>query len=180
MKSSSDIGRTPETLEAVLGDLTLPDAVELMCHVAQQAPRDHATSESYARKQRFVGRLIDVQSRRVVRKLNAIDAATGSTPALNQFWQKSSKTQSRDVFAGYERVAVNGRVVHVGERLSRIPVRHTCGHFELRMTHWNGEDDHKAQGFLPAGSACSTCAPQGRTPQPNYATLAEAQAAASC
>jgi hypothetical protein len=63
------------------------------------------------------------------------------------------------------------------EPLTRIPVRHACGHFELRLTRWNGEAQNIAQGFIQSGSDCTQCSPQGRPISPHYATLADAQAA---
>lgn len=85
-------------------------------------------------------------------------------------------------FASFDRVISdrNGvRVTQVGEPLSRIPIRHACGHFELRMTRWNGESANIAQGFIQAGSECTQCAPLGRPIGPNYDTLEAAQEASA-
>lgn len=75
-------------------------------------------------------------------------------------------------------------VTRVGSSLTHIPVRHTCGHFEVRLTRWNGlalstilhADPPNADGFLKAGSPCSQCSPQGRPPQVHFDTLERAQA----
>lgn len=80
---------------------------------------------------------------------------------------------------------MNVSVTRIGAPLQYIPVRHACGHFELRYTRWNGfdprttQDPPNADGFLKAGSPCTQCAPQGRPVDQNYPTLEAAQAAAT-
>lgn len=58
--------------------------------------------------------------------------------------------------------------------LSRKPVRHACGHYEVRLMSYAVDP---ATGYRQAGSPCSSCAPRGRPVQPHYPTLADAQAA---
>ena len=76
-------------------------------------------------------------------------------------------------------------VTELGARLSRIPIRHACGHFEMRLTRWNEwnpnttQDPPHPDGFLRAGSECSSCSPQGREIKPHFDTLAEAKASAN-
>lgn len=84
-----------------------------------------------------------------------------------------------------EKVAMTTSITRVGSALQYIPIRHTCGHFELRLTRWqpfnanrNVETRH-AQGFLPAGSQCSTCAPQGRPISDQFRSLEAAQGEAA-
>jgi hypothetical protein len=75
-------------------------------------------------------------------------------------------------------------VTYIGAPLQYIPVLHTCGHFELRLTRWNGFDPStavdpaNADGFLRAGNRCASESNDGRGAQANYATLEDAQAAA--
>lgn len=76
-------------------------------------------------------------------------------------------------------------ITRIEAPLQYIPVRHGCGHFELRLTRWNGfdpsttEDPANPAGFLPAQSPCTSCAPQGRPVGEHYDTLEAAQAEAS-
>jgi hypothetical protein len=44
---------------------------------------------------------------------------------------------------------------------------------------WYGGDADRARGYVQAGNDCSTCKPQGRTPQRNFDLLADAQNAAA-
>jgi hypothetical protein len=67
-------------------------------------------------------------------------------------------------------------LTRIGTPLSRIPVRHSCGHFEARFTRWNDDTEAKARGFLIAGSVCSTCAPQGRPVSRQFPDLASVTA----
>jgi hypothetical protein len=60
--------------------------------------------------------------------------------------------------------------------LVRVPIQHTCGHFELRLTRWYDPTD-ELRGFAQAGNECTVCCSE-RPQQPNYATLTEAQAEA--
>lgn len=62
-------------------------------------------------------------------------------------------------------------------RLERIPVHHTCDHFEVRLTRWHHQSD-RDRGYLMAGNPCSVCDAQGRPSQPSYPSLEAAQAAA--
>ncbi len=64
---------------------------------------------------------------------------------------------------------------HLFRRLSHKPVRHTCGHFEVRLMSQPMDD---VLGYAAAESPCSQCAPQGRPEQPNYPTLEAALRAA--
>jgi hypothetical protein len=76
-------------------------------------------------------------------------------------------------------------ISRIGAPLQYIPVRHACGHFELRLTRWNGfdpsttADPANAAGYLSAGSVCSGCSPMGGAIAPHVDTLAEAQDAAA-
>ena len=79
----------------------------------------------------------------------------------------------------------NTTVTTVGAPLQYIPVRMNCGHFELRLTRWNGfnaqssDDPPSPGGFLQAGAVCTQCNAQGRAVSPNYETLELAQRAAA-
>lgn len=72
-------------------------------------------------------------------------------------------------------------IAHIGSALEYIPVQHTCGHFELRLTRWEPFDPNRTvetphtRGFLPAGSRCSTCAPRGRPTSEQFGSLEDAQ-----
>lgn len=62
------------------------------------------------------------------------------------------------------------------EPLEYIPVRHTCGHFELRLTRWSThEPEAQERGYLSAGNPCTLCNPQGRSLEPAYGSLENAQ-----
>ncbi len=73
----------------------------------------------------------------------------------------------------------------VGARLQRIPIRHACGHFELRLTRWGRfnpsveVETPDPRGYLDAGSNCSKCdnGRGGRSVQENYETVEAAQRA---
>lgn len=66
-------------------------------------------------------------------------------------------------------------VRQIGVPLSRIPVRHTCGHFEARLTRWNGDQEAIDRGHLQAGNKCTVCAPHERPEQPQFLTLEAVQ-----
>jgi hypothetical protein len=105
--------------------------------------------------------------------------ADESSKKLAAYWA-GSITGTMATLGNFKRVISDRdgvRVTQVGEPLSRIPIQHSCGHFELRLTRWHGNAQGKAQGFIPAGSPCSQCAPQGRNVVPHFDTLKEARAA---
>lgn len=72
-------------------------------------------------------------------------------------------------------------MTRVGSALEYVPIQHTCGHFELRLTRWLPFDSNRTvetphtQGFLRAGSPCSTCTPQGRPISDQFGSLDAAQ-----
>jgi len=72
-------------------------------------------------------------------------------------------------------------VTTLGSPLQYIPIRHSCGDFEMRLTRWNpwsahtSEDPALPEGFIPANSPCATCDPMGRVVGPNFQTLEAAQ-----
>lgn len=80
---------------------------------------------------------------------------------------------------------MDAMVTRVGSALQYIPVRHACGHFEIRMARWNAfdprtsKDPANADGFLRSESPCTECAPQGRPVGPHHDTLEAAQADAA-
>lgn len=77
-------------------------------------------------------------------------------------------------------------VRYVGAPLQRIPVRHACGHFEVRVTRWHAFSVHveietpDPRGYVDAGSECSKClnGRGGRSIQEHYDTVEAAQTAA--
>lgn len=61
--------------------------------------------------------------------------------------------------------------------LRYIPIQHTCGHFEARLTRWY-RPERRELGFETAGNDCARCSPpDGRGDNPNYPDLAVVQAA---
>lgn len=67
-------------------------------------------------------------------------------------------------------------VPSVYEPLRRLPVLHTCGHFELRMMRFRADEDID-RGYAQAGNKCTHCGFEGRPLQDNYPSLSAAQAA---
>lgn len=76
-------------------------------------------------------------------------------------------------------------ITRVGSAHEYIPIQHSCGHFELRLTRWQPFDPNRTietphkHGYLTAGSRCSTCAPQGRPISVQFTSLEAAQGEAA-
>ena len=159
---ATDINFTDD-IERLCGELTPSDAIAFLMYAAQQRPGDEVARASITRQRDFAERLIDLMSRRVVRRMNMVNDTIPSTSVLRNYWRHSASAPLS---------------TSLREPLSQIPVRHSCTHYELRRTRWGDRDQDRARGYLAAGSRCSQCSPHGRSNQPHYDTLAQAQAAA--